>query len=421
MKLVTTIVVALDQLGPNHRGRTELLATRPRSRATAVGRPGAEGRRRPRPRPAGAVADAATRCASAACARSRGGLLLDRTLFRPARIDVGLPPFDESPELPYNVIPDALMLGGNLMRLALHVGRRATCGRASPPPLEGVEVDAAAMTLSEARLLRLGRRLVAGASSKRCTRRTRYRHRPARRLPAPLRGTGRAAAARPQRRSPSARCARSGRAWAVHGSGPRQRARSRRTERCHAGRKPPSRPWGEVLRGMNKQSDNAHSAAALPAARPGRDGAAMPTRRRSSWRGARSTRWFDERRIDRTGLVLDNGSGLSRSERIAPLTLARMLKAAHAGRQAPELLMSLPVAGVDGTMRRRLKGTPGRGLGAPEDRHAEGRRCAGRLCARHARRHLGRGGVVNHPQAAQGRPALDALVEWVARSGARWR
>jgi serine-type D-Ala-D-Ala carboxypeptidase/endopeptidase (penicillin-binding protein 4) len=29
--------------------------------------------------------------------------------------------------------------------------------------------------------------------------------------------------------------------------------------------------------------------------------------------------------------------------------------------------------------------------------------------------------MVNHEQAAKARPALDALVEWVATSGARWR
>ena len=29
--------------------------------------------------------------------------------------------------------------------------------------------------------------------------------------------------------------------------------------------------------------------------------------------------------------------------------------------------------------------------------------------------------IVNHDDAAKGRPVLDALIEWVARSGARWR
>jgi D-alanyl-D-alanine carboxypeptidase/D-alanyl-D-alanine-endopeptidase (penicillin-binding protein 4) len=29
--------------------------------------------------------------------------------------------------------------------------------------------------------------------------------------------------------------------------------------------------------------------------------------------------------------------------------------------------------------------------------------------------------IVNHEHAAQARPALDALVEWIADGGARWR
>jgi D-alanyl-D-alanine carboxypeptidase/D-alanyl-D-alanine-endopeptidase (penicillin-binding protein 4) len=28
---------------------------------------------------------------------------------------------------------------------------------------------------------------------------------------------------------------------------------------------------------------------------------------------------------------------------------------------------------------------------------------------------------INHDDAAKGRPALDALIDWVANSGARWR
>jgi hypothetical protein len=60
-------------------------------------------------------------------------------------------------------------------------------------------------------------------------------------------------------------------------------------------------------------------------------------------------------------VVLDNGSGLSRSERIRPRQLARALQAALAGRHASELLTSLPVAGVDGTMRNRLKDSPAAG------------------------------------------------------------
>jgi D-alanyl-D-alanine carboxypeptidase/D-alanyl-D-alanine-endopeptidase (penicillin-binding protein 4) len=48
-----------------------------------------------------------------------GNLLVDRSLFRPARFDQGLPPFDEAPEFGYNVIPDALLLAGNLLPLEI--------------------------------------------------------------------------------------------------------------------------------------------------------------------------------------------------------------------------------------------------------------------------------------------------------------
>ena len=92
-----------------------------------------------------------------------------------------------------------------------------------------------------------------------------------------------------------------------------------------------------------------------------------------------------------------------------------------AGRQAPELLMSLPVAGVDGTMRRRLKGTAAQGWA--------------RLKTGTLRNVMALAGfvrdtrgdtwavvaMINHEQATRARPALDALIEWVASSGARWR
>ena len=98
-----------------------------------------------------------------------------------------------------------------------------------------------------------------------------------------------------------------------------------------------------------------------------------------------------------------------------------MLKAAHAGKHAPELLMSLPVAGVDGTMRRRLKGTPAEGWA----RLKTGTLKNAAALAGYVRDSRGDTWVLvamlNHDAAAKGRPALDALAEWVARSGARWR
>jgi serine-type D-Ala-D-Ala carboxypeptidase/endopeptidase (penicillin-binding protein 4) len=73
--------------------------------------------------------------------------------------------------------------------------------------------------------------------------------------------------------------------------------------------------------------------------------------------------WLRAKNIDDTGLVLENGSGLSRKEMIAPVTLAQTLRAAHTSPWASEFLMSLPIVGIDGAMRNRLKDTKAIELG----------------------------------------------------------
>jgi D-alanyl-D-alanine carboxypeptidase/D-alanyl-D-alanine-endopeptidase (penicillin-binding protein 4) len=50
--------------------------------------------------------------------------------------------------------------------------------------------------------------------------------------------------------------------------------------------------------------------------------------------------------------VIDNGSGLSRDGRISAALLARLLQSAWGSPVMPELVSSLPVIGVDGTMQR---------------------------------------------------------------------
>ncbi|EJO57048.1 D-alanyl-D-alanine carboxypeptidase/D-alanyl-D-alanine-endopeptidase [Burkholderia multivorans CF2] len=53
-------------------------------------------------------------------------------------------------------------------------------------------------------------------------------------------------------------------------------------------------------------------------------------------------------------LVLDNGSGLSRDEHVSALSLAALLQAANASPVAQAFVDSLPIAGIDGTMKNRL-------------------------------------------------------------------
>jgi D-alanyl-D-alanine carboxypeptidase/D-alanyl-D-alanine-endopeptidase (penicillin-binding protein 4) len=68
--------------------------------------------------------------------------------------------------------------------------------------------------------------------------------------------------------------------------------------------------------------------------------------------------WSRERGFDLSGVDIDNGSGLSRSTRITVLQMAKLLSAAYHSPFAPEYLASLPLAGMDGTLRSRMKNSP---------------------------------------------------------------
>ena len=62
--------------------------------------------------------------------------------------------------------------------------------------------------------------------------------------------------------------------------------------------------------------------------------------------------------LDLSSLVLDNGSGLSRSTRISARDLGRVVVHAGRGPKFPELIASLPIAGRDGTLTRTYKEMP---------------------------------------------------------------
>lgn len=113
-------------------------------------------------------------------------------------------------------------------------------------------------------------------------------------------------------------------------------------------------------------------------------------------------------------LVLENGAGLSRRERIsADHLIALLVQASHEPTQA-EFISSLALSGQEGTLERRAlgEGLDGRfhlktgsleevsGLAGYADT------CSGRRIALVF--------IVNHAQAAAARPAQDALLRWIA-------
>ena len=124
--------------------------------------------------------------------------------------------------------------------------------------------------------------------------------------------------------------------------------------------------------------------------------------------------WWRGRFGEAGAPTIDNGAGLSRDTRISAQALARMLQAAWAAPVMPELLASLPIAGVDGTLRRRSSdavwGRAHLKTGSLRDVLA----LAGYVHAASGRRYV-LVALVNHSQAAAARPVLDALLDWTAR------
>jgi D-alanyl-D-alanine carboxypeptidase/D-alanyl-D-alanine-endopeptidase (penicillin-binding protein 4) len=123
--------------------------------------------------------------------------------------------------------------------------------------------------------------------------------------------------------------------------------------------------------------------------------------------------WIAAKGIAAPELVMENGSGLSRIERISAGNLAALLEAAWRSPVMPELIASMPIVGQDGTMRRRLKenGIAGRAH-IKSGLLSDARAMAGYV--------LDRGGrlqvvvmIVNHPSAPDTQPAMDALLRWV--------
>jgi D-alanyl-D-alanine carboxypeptidase/D-alanyl-D-alanine-endopeptidase (penicillin-binding protein 4) len=62
--------------------------------------------------------------------------------------------------------------------------------------------------------------------------------------------------------------------------------------------------------------------------------------------------------LDATGLVVDNGSGLSRDAHITAELMNALLRHAYAAPYMPEFIASMSINGLDGTARRRFAGRP---------------------------------------------------------------
>jgi D-alanyl-D-alanine carboxypeptidase/D-alanyl-D-alanine-endopeptidase (penicillin-binding protein 4) len=124
-------------------------------------------------------------------------------------------------------------------------------------------------------------------------------------------------------------------------------------------------------------------------------------------------KWLKEKKLNIPGLVLENGSGLSRNERATAAGIAQLLASADASKVREEFASSLAVAAMDGTVQKRFRDGSVAGQALLKTGSLEGvRALAGYVIDAEGRRFI-IAAIINHPNAARGAPALDYLVQWV--------
>lgn len=177
----------------------------------------------------------------------------------------------------------------------------------------------------------------------------------------------------------------------------------------------PSEPLSEVIRDINKFSNNV-MARQLYLTLSGTQ-APPPYDEAHAFQAVRS--WLAAASLDYPELNMENGSGLSRNERIAAASLASLLRHMARSPFAPEYIASLPLSGVDGTMRLRLGETAVAGRAHIKTGYLDGVRASAGYVLDARGRLIVLVCLINGPSARDSKPFHDALIEWVYQGGTR--
>ena len=163
----------------------------------------------------------------------------------------------------------------------------------------------------------------------------------------------------------------------------------------------------EIIRDINKYSNNVMARQVFLTLADERPATPEGARRRVK-------AWLADKGLKLPELVLDNGSGLSRSERISADGLSQLLLAAWKSPVMPELMSSLPLAGFDGTLKKRLGNGTASGRAHLKTGYLDGvRAIAGYVLDSHDKRWVVVF-LINDPKFRVGKPAMDELLNWVA-------
>ncbi|MEZ5500262.1 MAG: D-alanyl-D-alanine carboxypeptidase/D-alanyl-D-alanine-endopeptidase, partial [Steroidobacteraceae bacterium] len=171
-----------------------------------------------------------------------------------------------------------------------------------------------------------------------------------------------------------------------------------------------SAPLAALIRDSNKFSNNVMTRQIYLTIGATRFGAPGDTDK-----AERATRQFlASRGLAMSELRIENGSGLSPRERISADSLAALLRDAYYSKVMPELMTSLPIAGVDGTMRTRRVAA---GSAHIKTGMLTGvRAIAGYVLARSGHRYAVVA-IINHRNAGSAQRVHDALLDWVYDNG----
>ena len=154
----------------------------------------------------------------------------------------------------------------------------------------------------------------------------------------------------------------------------------------------------EVIRQINKRSNNVMARTLLLTLGAERG-------RKPPWPAAKPWPSLLARQgLDMPELVIDNGAGLSREARVSADSLASMLTVAWNSPVMPEYISSLAIAGVDGTVRRRLKGDGTQGMAHLKTGSLHVRSIAGYVLGASGKRYV-LVSMVNHEQQARCAPS----------------
>lgn len=126
--------------------------------------------------------------------------------------------------------------------------------------------------------------------------------------------------------------------------------------------------------------------------------------------------WVSNKGFDFPELVLENGAGLSRKVRISPYNLSVLLQDIQLSPYSAEIEASLPIVGVDGTMKKRHDNCSVTTHAHLKTGSLEGvKSIAGYLQSRSGKQWI-LVFIINHPNAFRGQQAQDELIEWLEQS-----